>query len=128
LGGLALGVGGTETRHALSIPTQNPSEKAQISLSSELSILKLELLEKKFTEIELETKSLRKEILEAKVQEAIAKTKLQILMSSLTERKFRSGFVLDNDKLRKNLFKNYGDQILQNKQQLENPNPVRVIH
>lgn len=73
------------------------------TMSHELFKIKAELYEKRALENEQELKRIREEIHEERVQKAIALTKMQILLQSLSPKRGEKGFLLDYQKLKKSV-------------------------
>ena len=76
---------------------------AMEKMSYELFKIKAELYEKRALENENALEILKKEIQEERIQKVIALTKMQILLESLSPKRGEDGFLLDYQRLKKNI-------------------------
>ena len=85
------------------IEKRNVSQKAEMELNTRLAQVQTQILEKQADELQKNLEASQKAYQEEREQKTIVMTKLQILLSSLSFEKKVKGFVLNNDKLKKNL-------------------------
>ena len=89
--------------------TQTDSQMTRRVMEKELTMriaeLKAELLGKQMISLENKVNGLESELLEVRVEKTIAQTKLRILLDSLSHERGIQGFVIDYEKMKKNLKK-----------------------
>ncbi len=101
--GLTVGVGAGWGTASARAAARHSGRLAELELTAQLAGYKSAVMEKQVTQLEQELTTARQALLNERVEKEVARTKLRILLDSLSPGKWFDSYFVDQQKLKKNL-------------------------